>query len=1059
MSIPIFPLRSVSGTSLTVLHRFPTDSQLLSHDADQWPDLMAEYQGSSAAGSRISFVAPVAGQIRFIERNLRGVPYFLLEFRPDAPMQFQAIPGWTSPVPRSLVVDVFALGEETIRLTILRDAIREFRRRGGHRIMQARFEGGRLRRADPIDLSDGDIADHARIALDGGYSPTVAKGQEILNTDLNIKLGMIHYEGVNPIAADVSWYWLDVHEYYTRLKAAFPEEDELRFPFRDSPSDAPFRIRYENNATTAISGGNRVNTLSGGLQQVRIYHPPTESIRATGSRFSARSLAVPSELFMLSPGAEAELYLSDSAINYRQNLFRDDENETRIWQSDSFSGREIILRFSSVAYSWPASRFEPYNLVLIADNNVGISFHMVLDLLDRVRQLTVAAMEEKARFADFIRQGENAVKIKMLENINRILNGMPADFRSDLRDGLDNPAFTAFSATYMGIKNDKDLAVRQLKDAMNPQFMAQFKADPTDTNFEIFNNAIDALENEYEGDEFIRSITDGFMVTDIYNADADPPVNFDWLKSLWNIQRRVRGPLVSFLFKMVRQDMFHHARIAHEQVRLYREAALYASRIRVAYRGRFGELFAIQSIEVTTTTSRQQYNIMTGRRETVTEKRAVNQFKLDTDAISDTTAGRTAGMSSGTLVADAFAHSLNVLNLLGSIWRVAEDMIRVFDGDPSYQELYNLTRDFVSLSSDAYHLFPSRHYAGISRGPGFANYFRGLSVVFGAVSMAKMLTSARELHTSGNYLAADLTAIAAAGSAVTISAEALVILGVGTTESTVILGVASAFPSPIAFIIISGAVISILFELMAAANRDPEIVVDFRHTLFGQDYVALESGYDGLPASVRNDFVQTYLRNHRNSWVRNLNRQVAHLNNYLWPLNARLTNREVTEPVGTRQVREINIYIFQARARAFSRVYFELFAPGTPDFGTKGTFIIDPRALREGGWFPIVIGTSPANSPTFVYQASAATRDSVSLQIRTYAPLTSPFANTNQGVMAVSFEESIEYVLEPDSPQLRELGISADLVRTMRSNPFNLRLHEAPFENTANKSQAFIAIS
>ncbi|MEO0414999.1 MAG: hypothetical protein AAF226_08620, partial [Verrucomicrobiota bacterium] len=325
-------------------------------------------------------------------------------------------------------------------------------------------------------------------------------------------------------------------------------------------------------------------------------------------------------------------------------------------------------------------------------------------------------------------------------------------------------------------------------------------------------------------------------------------------------------------------------------------------------------------------------------------------------------------------------------------------------------------------------------------------FFRGFNVVFGAVSMAKMLTSARELHTSGNYLAADLTAIAAAGSAVTISAEALVILGVGTASS-----------GPMAIIIISGAVFSILFELMAAAARDPEIVVDFRHTLFGQDYAALESGYDGLPATVRNDFIQTYLRNHRNSWVRNLNRQVAHLNNYLWPLNARLTNQEVTEPGGTRRIKEISISIVQVRARAFSRVYFELFAPGTPDFGTKGTFIIDPRAIRGGGWFPIVIGTSPGTSPAFEYQASAAIRDSVSLQIRTRAPLTSPFANTNQGVVAVAFEESIEYVLEPDSPQLRELGISADLVRAMRSNPFDLTLHEAPFENTANKSQAFIA--
>lgn len=952
MSIPIFPLRPVSGTRLTVLHRFPTDSQLLSHGADQWPTLMAEYQGPSA-GSRVSFVAPVAGRIRFIERSLLGIPYFLLEFRPDAPLQFQAIPGWASPVPRSLVVVLSALAEETARLTIFADAIREFRRRGGHRIMRARFERGRLRSADPIDLSDGDIADHARNALDGGYDIIVAKGQEILNTDTHINLGMIHYDGENPTASGVSWYWMDVHEYYTRLKAAFPEDNELRFPFSDRPSDAPFRIRYENDATTAMSGGNRVNTLSGGMQNVRIYHTPTESIRATGGRFAARSLAVPAELFILSPGADASLQLSTSAINYRQNLFRDDENETRIWQSDPFSGRDIALRFSSVAYGWPASRFEPYNLALIADNDAGISFHMVRDLLEVVRQLTEAVFEQKARFADFIRQGENAVKIKMLENINRILNGVPADFRTDLRDGLDNTAFTAFSATYMGIKNDKELAVRRLKDAMNPQFMAQFKADPSDSNFEIFNSAIDALENEYEGDEFIRSITNGFMVTDIFNADADPPINFDWLKSIWSVQRRFRGPLVSFLFKMVRQDMFHHARIAHERMPLIAEAAAYANRIRAAYGGRFGELFAIQSTEVTIA-SWQQYNIITGRWQTVSGPRVVNEFTLDTTAIADASRGSTSGMSSTTLMADALARAVNVLNLLGTTYRVVEDMIRVFNGNPSYQDLYNLTKDIVSLSSDAYHLFPARHYSGLSRGPNFSNFFRGFSVVFGAVSMAKMLMSARELHTSGNYLAADLTAIAAAGSAVTISAEALVVLGVGSASS-----------GPMAVIIISGAVFSILFELMAAAARDPEVVVDFRHTIFGRDYAALESGYDGLPASVRRDFVQTYLRNHRNSWVRDLNRQVAHLNNYLWPLNARLTNREVTEPGGTRRVREINIYIVRARARAFSRVYFELFAPGTPDFGTKGTFILEPRALSGGGWFPIVIGTSPSTLPTF----------------------------------------------------------------------------------------------
>ncbi len=1041
MSIPLFPLRALDGSTLTVPIGFPTDNQLLSLDTNHWPSFSAQYQTSPASG-RVSVLAPLDGRIRFVERTILGTPVYLLEFRPDIPLDFQAMPGWASPIPRSIVISVSALDDESSRLVVFSDAIRVFRRRGGHR-KRARFEGGRLRQVDPIDLSSGDITTLAQNALDGNYDISVEKGQEILNTTASINLGMIHYSGENLDATDASIYWMDVHEYFIRLKRAFPDDSSIGFSFRHNPSDMPFRMRHEKKTSTAMSGDNHINTLIGGMQEVAIYHPPTQNLTADHTRYTDRSLAIPDELFLLSPGADASLTFSRSTVDHRLYLFRNQENESRVWRSDPRSGREISLRFSAVTYSWPATRFEPYNLALIANNNVGISFNIMKDLLDTVRRLTRTVFEQKERFANYIRQGDNAIKIKMLENINRIINGAPSSFRDDLRGALDNSVFTGFSVSYMGIKNDKDRAVILLKNSMNDQFFAQFKADPTDANIEIFNNALDALENEHEGDIFIRSITNGFMVKDIHNSSATAPVDFDWFKSIWSTQRRFRGPAVAWCFKMVRQDMFHHARIAHQQIRLHPDQVRYLIRIRGAYRARFGELFSITTSEYTTTSS-QVRNILTDEVITRTHtQRTTISFSLDTD-VEIPGAG---SMSGGTIVADAFGHALNAFNLLGSLWRICEDTVKVYRGDQSYQAIYDLTKDMVSLSSDIYHLMPSRHYTGISRGPGFAEFFRGFSVVFGTVSMAKMLMSTNDLHASGNYLSADLTAIAAAGSAVTISAEALVIMGLGSASS-----------GGMAIIIVAGAVFSIAFELMANALRDPEIVVDFSHTMFGEDYANLQTNYDGLTDTVRNNFVQSFLLNNRNSWVRNLYRQVAHLNNYLWPLNATLTNREVNEPGSTRRVREISISIVRSRAKAYSRVYFELFSPGTPDFGTKGTFVIDPRSFRGVGWHPIVIGTA-GTSPSLQYQATAGTGESVSLQIKTYAPLGSPLSGINKGVIAVTFDESIEYTLDPSDPNLSSLGIAPSLIRNMRSNPFDLRLHESPMENNANKSQAFISTS
>ena len=65
---------------------------------------------------------------------------------------------------------------------------------------------------------------------------------------------------------------------------------------------------------------------------------------------------------------------------------------------------------------------------------------------------------------------------------------------------------------------------------------------------------------------------------------------------------------------------------------------------------------------------------------------------------------------------------------------------------------------------------------------------------------------------------------------------------------------------------------------------------------------------------------------------------------------------------------------------------------------------------------------------------------------------------TDQGVVAVTYEPSIEYVFDPDASaqELRSVGLTGSQINSLRRDPFNVSTHINYMENTANKSQAFL---
>ena len=1025
MSRVVFPLTALEGGRLEVTRRFPDESELVSLPADNWSSFMAEY----SADTRIAIRAPVDGSIQFVQKALIGRPVTLLAFRPANFAAFHTIPGWAAPVAKAFLFQFSELDDEPTRVNIYSEALRQYRRRHGNRLIQGSFSGGTLQRFEDWMLTESDIEERARNALTLGASVHVDRGQAfaVAGVGLRVSVGMVYYEGSDFTAAPP--YWMDFHEYFARHKAYAPHE-ELGFPFDDPPSSDLFRIRYERSDNPRADGDNAFESLSGGLQGVKIFHPPTETIEQSGS-FVARTRQVPGELFSFTPNARVKLRFSNGAVDYRFRLFNDNEATTPVHSSRDLTGQEPETLFGNVGYAWPERRVQPYQMAYVAANGVGLSFPIVRDLIRVVDEAASEVIGHKARLAEFLQIPGFAERTTLVDTINRITRAAPADLQPRLRSAIDNDRFTPFSAHYHQHILDKEQAVEKLVAAMNDDFFEQLRDDFSDDALVIFDKAVEALRNEERGDRFLEQTFRGFLFETAETADAARPLSFELWKAVWNSQRRVRSALVKLLFESVKEDMFYHLRLAGMRLGTPLEHSIdpLLRTMRDQFTTRFGELFAI-NVQDEVPMVRFIENPLTGEVSSVRYTYASPTrivFEYDSDAIRQLDFSRDSGTSTGTASRDLLARTLNVFNLLGSIFHLIYDGVHAWkEGDQ--EAYYNIAKDIIGIADDVSNLMPTRHYAGVASRPGWAAIGGGLAFVSNAISLSSMIDGAWSRHADGDYRSAGFMALAASTASVSLGAEALALLGAGAATS-----------GPLAFFIIGGTLLSVGFNFLAQALARPEAEIDFRHTYFGVDYAGLETEYNRLAPDIQNDPVQLFRRNRRFAWVGNVPRQIAHLNRYVEPVSATLSNETHQDPASGREMKVIYIDITGARCERYSRVYFELYSQGAVHFGTAGTFVIDPDAPRRGGWHPV--------EPAFAYRVTLLPRGRANISIRMYSEPNGPLANVNRAVVGVTFQRAVEYV-DPADP----------LTEFLRNSPFSVALHGLIFERTAAKFMTFLEV-
>lgn len=1030
-----FPFRASDDQRLHVVRTFPSDTQLDTLTADDWLATTAAYRITGTG--LIDVQAPADAYLRFRTRRARGIDVNVLELKLDKDIVSRAFPGWSAPTPTSFVIQYSELADPGARETITRRALETARDRGLRQIIDSDFDDDdqvhsfeRLGLA-PTPQSTIDLV------LAGRAMVPVVPGQVIASTNNEVSLGMVNLS--EPRGRSATWYWMDAHELFRRLRHAYSEDEEIRFPFSEEPSRDPFRIWFENSSPMDFESGRRLIRISGGLQQVNIFQPPVERPPVAGAPL--RALAIPKELLLLTSSGSITLEWSGGSTGYALSLFRDAEAELTLATNGPFTSERAEVLLSTIGYAFQDSRTTPYQLTVAGSSSgVGVTFHVLRNLFQSVAERTRNVFEKRAAVVEFVHAGDNAVMAKMAHNINNFLRAAGSGtYATSIRDALGGTRFQDFRVLSESRVTEAQQAISALQDALNDDFFRQLVATPTEDNFEILNSALEALSNDAEGDDFLRQKFRGVMFPESLGPHEIPELGWDILKNLWNSQTAVRRQLMQFLVRIVVIDIF-------EEIRRLPSTDLITYRLDLIRRFEtyFGELTRIRTVRTLTTFEhdlRNRHRATMGLSPLEPTRYQNVLFEVDTahpdlqprvrpDGSTEDPR-HSGGISSVTRTADALQTTIAYLNLVGTLYGLWNHLLDA-GREGSTESYYELVHDIVSALGDLSYILPGRYLQTTSARPGWSQFGRGFGIVFSTVSIGRMISESAEYSRSGNYIAANFEAAAIAGAAVSLGAEGLILLGASST-------------GPIGWIVVGGALFAIWAGFITPFAIQPELIVDLQHSVFGNLHQNLRDEYDALDPVVRADPAQLYSVNKRFSWVDDLGRQLGHLNNYLFPLNATMRSEEIDHPSAPgRRVQRITVRLSQAFCRPGSRILLELFRFSLPTWGTAFTFVIEPIALSS---------RTEQTLPTGLrYRAVPDVNGLITVEITLDAPADTLLAGVRQGIVTVTHEPSLEGL---DLPLSENIPLLPDILAAMRADPTNVAFGER-IVRYMNKSMAFI---